>query len=100
MSRSRRRSTFRSRRRMDDSAALVATSRGSKASSEPTGTVVASVRTQQLLLVAALLFGLGFAATFLVALHTARGLHYDGALFRRVSGSRLVPVETAGERAL
>jgi len=58
------------------------------------------VRTQRLLLVTALLFGLGFVATFLVALHTARGLHYDDALFRRVSGSRLAPVETAGERAL
>jgi membrane-associated phospholipid phosphatase len=58
------------------------------------------VRTQRLLLVTAFPFGLGFVASFFVALHTARGLHYDDALFRRVSGSQLVPVETAGERAL
>jgi membrane-associated phospholipid phosphatase len=58
------------------------------------------VRTQRLLFVTAFLFGLGFLATFVATLHTARGLHYDEELYRRVSGSELVPIETAGERAL
>jgi membrane-associated phospholipid phosphatase len=52
------------------------------------------------LLAAALGFALAFLATFAVALHTSRGLHYDNALYRRVSGNALVPVQAAGERAL
>jgi membrane-associated phospholipid phosphatase len=42
---------------------------------------------------------LGFAATLLVALHTSRGLRYDDALFRHVSGT-VEPVKTAGRRVL
>lgn len=44
----------------------------------------------------ALLCVLGFAATFLVALHTNRGLIVDDALFRHVSGNMAVPVRAAG----
>jgi membrane-associated phospholipid phosphatase len=44
----------------------------------------------------ALLCALGFAATFLVALHTGRGLHDDAALFARVSGNPALPVRATG----
>jgi membrane-associated phospholipid phosphatase len=46
--------------------------------------------------VLALLCALGFAATFLVALHTGQGLHDDAALFRHVSGNAALPVRAAG----
>ena len=48
------------------------------------------------LTVLALLCAVGFAATFLVALHTGRGLHDDAALFRHVSGNPSVPVSASG----
>jgi membrane-associated phospholipid phosphatase len=38
----------------------------------------------------------GFAATLVVALHTSRGLHDDGALFRHVYGNAALPVRAAG----
>jgi membrane-associated phospholipid phosphatase len=44
----------------------------------------------------ALLCALGFAATFLVALHSGQGLHDDAALFRHVSGNPALPVRAAG----
>jgi membrane-associated phospholipid phosphatase len=44
----------------------------------------------------ALLCALGVAATFLVALHSGRGLHDDAALFRHVSGNPALPVRAAG----
>jgi len=43
---------------------------------------------------------LGFAATFLIALHTSEGLHDDAALYRHVSGNAALPVKAAGYRAL
>ncbi len=44
----------------------------------------------------ALLCALGFAATFLVALHTGRGLHDDSILFARVSGNPALPARATG----
>ena len=58
------------------------------------------VKTQRLLITAALLFGLAFFATYLVALHTAQGLHDDAALYARVAGNGLAPVQAAGRQAL
>jgi membrane-associated phospholipid phosphatase len=46
--------------------------------------------------VLALLCALGFVTTFLVALHSARGLHDDDALFRHVNGNTAFPVRAAG----
>lgn len=46
--------------------------------------------------VLALLCALGFVATFLVALHTGRGLHDDAALFHHVYGNTALPVRAAG----
>lgn len=46
--------------------------------------------------VLALLCAFGFFAAFLVALHSAYGLHVDDALFRRVSGNAALPVRAAG----
>jgi len=40
------------------------------------------------------------AGTFLVALHSALGLHDDAAAFQRVSGNAALPVKAAGARAL
>lgn len=42
----------------------------------------------------------GFVATFLVALHTAAGLHDDLALYRDVSGTAAPGIKAAGTRAL
>jgi membrane-associated phospholipid phosphatase len=58
------------------------------------------VKTQRLLVAAAFLFALGAVATYLVALHTARGLHDDAALYARVAGNGLAPVKAAGVHAL
>jgi membrane-associated phospholipid phosphatase len=58
------------------------------------------VKTQGLLITAALLFGFGAVATYLVALHTAQGLHDDAALYARVAGNGIAPVQAAGRRAL
>jgi membrane-associated phospholipid phosphatase len=44
----------------------------------------------------ALLCALGYVATFLVAIHTGRGLHDDAALFRHVSGTTALPVRATG----
>jgi len=44
----------------------------------------------------ALLCALGFVATFLVALHSGRGLYDDALLFRHVSGNTALPVRAAG----
>jgi membrane-associated phospholipid phosphatase len=44
----------------------------------------------------ALLCALGFVATFLVALHSARGFHDDATLFRHVSGNAALPVRATG----
>jgi membrane-associated phospholipid phosphatase len=46
--------------------------------------------------VLALLCALGFAATFLVPLHTGWGLHDDAVLFQRVSGNTALPVRATG----
>jgi membrane-associated phospholipid phosphatase len=52
--------------------------------------------TARLLPLLALLCAFGFAATFVVALHSGRGLHNDAALFRHVSGNTAFPVRAAG----
>jgi membrane-associated phospholipid phosphatase len=52
--------------------------------------------TRKLLPALALLCALGFAVTFVVALHTSQGLHDDAALFRHVSGNTALPVRAAG----
>jgi membrane-associated phospholipid phosphatase len=44
----------------------------------------------------ALLCALGFVATFLVALHTGRGVRVDDALFRHVHGNAAIPPRAAG----
>ena len=49
---------------------------------------------------AAAAFALAFAAVFFLALHTSRGLHADGELYGRASGSGLATVQRAGERTL
>jgi membrane-associated phospholipid phosphatase len=47
-----------------------------------------------------LAFLCAFVLTFVVGLHTQRGLHDDAALFRRVGGTDLLRVQAAGGRAL
>jgi membrane-associated phospholipid phosphatase len=44
----------------------------------------------------AVLCALGFAGTFLVALHTGRGFHDDAVLFHHVSGNAALPVRATG----
>jgi membrane-associated phospholipid phosphatase len=61
-----------------------------------TSTLTTSTPTARLLPVLALLCALGFVATFLVALHTGRGLHDDAALFHHVYGNTALPVRAAG----
>jgi len=58
------------------------------------------VRPSRLLPVLAGVCVLGLAVTFLVALHTAQGVHDDAALYRHVSGNAAFPVKAAGARAL
>ncbi|HET8893891.1 MAG TPA: phosphatase PAP2 family protein [Gaiellaceae bacterium] len=53
-----------------------------------------------LLLVFALACATGFALTFVVALHTKRGLSLDRSGFERVTGDSSVQVATAGEHIL
>jgi membrane-associated phospholipid phosphatase len=52
--------------------------------------------TARLLPALALLCALGLVVTFLVGLHTARGLNDDATIFLRVSGNAAVPVHAAG----
>ena len=58
------------------------------------------MRPSRLLPVLAGVCVLGLAVTFLVALHTAQGVHDDAALYRHVSGNAALPVKAAGHRAL
>jgi hypothetical protein len=43
---------------------------------------------------------LGFAVTYLVALHSSKGVRLDLELYRRASGNASQPVKAVGERAL
>jgi membrane-associated phospholipid phosphatase len=58
------------------------------------------MRARGLLAALALLCAVGSALTFLVALHTAHGLHDDAALYRRVSGNGTAVFDHAGRTAL
>jgi membrane-associated phospholipid phosphatase len=58
------------------------------------------MQSNRLLPLVALLCAAGLLVTFVVALHTARGLQDDGELYRHVSGNGVVPVHAVGERAL
>jgi membrane-associated phospholipid phosphatase len=53
-----------------------------------------------LLAVLAIACAAAFTLTFLIALHTARGLSIDRSAFERVSGNAPLPFRTAGQRTL